>query len=1021
MSLVTSIKDSIEILNNFYDSNFENLNTVELVSQLVLIIFANIRSVFIYILTFQWFRDFSYLPILVPNGISSILQENFVLEGSDAALMSQNFSLLEAPSFSSNKFLIGFLNSFFLILPISCAHFITIRRLLIQGIPAGVSSAIGTIFGQLCFITCILFGIRGFLIPWVALEPVTYIIGFFLVTSIVYEMAHERAIRLIPFSHKKQLFNIFGLNFALAWTEQACIFQYFGNLSINPEPSLLEIAFGAVRRSNFGFLTQQSCFYLVGILVGSIVFSVLFGMTILVISNFLSVRICIFGRVSTSFLIQRLNFSLLILIFALSLTSLPYYGIDYLLGGPLGFISQDTAFEGTVFSRTTLKNYKLVGFAEKKPGATVLKVRPNTDISLFDRGDYLPRVVAKPVSFEQLNYGDTKLWLNRFKRSKSFFRFKQDKAKRARERFFKKLHNTQLIQWNVDGYKLKQLKVMQQQVKALRAQEEKLNTLRASTQKSNSPLLQEGGTAALTNVPSGQRDPFGAEGPGEEQKVDPLDSGPFRAATQAEAEENSINDRYAPLYDSSFEDAHAYKRNDDIKYFDEPGEAEIVLEDGSFATEENKRLAKISGDELIEQRFPEQKIARLQQEKFQRLQARTFNTGFFSSNQTLKPKIGKEFTQKQYYLSPIYRLLLKTDIDTFIRRQPKTHSLTIAQENQLFEKRLALSDYYNSLRYYMELPYVNAFQDAFQGSKSYADRVFNHQFKGTLKTVRRLFAVNLAENQPLITVGPKGAPGPEGHTFSKRVLKYDQPLFNDAEGPEGQNFLLHEELKKPADQQQMLSSSPFLSLTNSQPVYAGWDNQQRKLVITNRYLPTSLAGVEMGSEAYIKCPEDPKGLVRDQKNLAVGTAPSDEATLHYLLRTILNSKTKLEFTTWPISKQILEDPKTKQAVTYKLLFELKKDPRNQIEPWKSIFELPISLDDAQLLADLKKKGISFDYNTLPASIKRSNLSPTVKSRFLAQELLPPGRGGFIWPGTEKLKFDPFGPSGLLGRGLGKQT
>lgn len=462
MSLVTSIKDSIEILNNLYDSNFETLTTVQLISQLFLLIFSNIQSVFIYILSFQWFRDFIYLPILIPNGINSILQENFVLDDP----MSQIFSLLEAPSFSSNKFLIGFLNSFFLILPISCAHFIVIRRLLIQGIPAGISSAVGTILGQLCFITCILFGIRVFLIPWAGLEPLTYVVGFFLVTSIVYDMAHERAIRLIPLSQKKQLFNIFGLNFALAWTEQACIFQYLGNLSVNPEPSLLEIASS---QSKFGFFIDHS-FYLFGILFGSIFFSILMGITILEASNFLSIRI--FRRVSTW--IQRLNFSLLSLIFGLSLASLPYYGIDYMFGGPLGFVSQDTAFEGTVFARTTLRNYKL---EQKKPGTTVLKVKPNTDISLFDRGEYLPRFVPKPVTFEQLNYGDTKFWANRFKRSKTSYRFRQAKAKRARESFFKKLHNAQIIQWDVNDGKLNQLKKMQQQVNDLTIQEQKLNNV----------------------------------------------------------------------------------------------------------------------------------------------------------------------------------------------------------------------------------------------------------------------------------------------------------------------------------------------------------------------------------------------------------------------------------------------------------------------------------------------------------------------------------------------------------------
>lgn len=433
--------------------------------------------------------------------------------------------------------------------------------------------------------------------------------------------------------------------------------------------------------------------------------------------------------------------------------------------------------------------------------------------------------------------------------------------------------------------------------------------------------------------------------------------------------ENSSNQKFM----DSFRSADGYQKNLDENNESDFGLTNLWSSGGpSEARDEpsinsNNPLAKISGDELIEQRFSEQQVAKLQQKKFQRLQARTFNTGFFSSNKTRKPKIGKEFTQKQYYISPIYRLLLNTDIDAFIKRQPASHSLTIAQEKQLFEKRLALADYYNTLRYYMELPYVNAFQDAFQGSKSYADRVFNHQFKGTLKTVRRLFAVNLDDSNQFLS-------------FSKRVLKYDQPLFNDKEASE--NLFLHEEIKSSFGS----SSSPFLNLTNSQPLYAGWDNQQRKLVITNRYLPTSLAGVE------IKAPLN----FSEQKNPMFNE--------YFQLRNIFKSKTQLEFTTWPISKQMLEDPKTKQTIPYKVLFELKQDPRNQIKPWKSIFELPTSLEDEQELADLQEKGFSLEYSALPSSIKRINLRSTVKSRLLAQELLPPTRGGFIWPGTEKLKF-----------------
>ena len=107
----------------------------------------------IYFLSFQWIRDLVYLPILVPQISSTILKENYFLD----TPLSNFFTLLEIPSYESNRFILGFLNSFFLALPLSTSHFISARRLLVQGVPAGIASSFGTIIGQsffflLCFV-----------------------------------------------------------------------------------------------------------------------------------------------------------------------------------------------------------------------------------------------------------------------------------------------------------------------------------------------------------------------------------------------------------------------------------------------------------------------------------------------------------------------------------------------------------------------------------------------------------------------------------------------------------------------------------------------------------------------------------------------------------------------------------------------------------------------------------------------------------------------------------------------------
>lgn len=243
MSFVTAIRDYIELLNNLYDSFSNDLNFQKIIQETIIYLLSSFKFIIVYIISFQWFRDLSYLPILIPQISTSILKETFFLDTPFFGF----FNFLEIPSYSSNKFFIGFLNSFFLSLPFSCAHIIFIRRFLIQGTIAGIAAGLGNIFGQIFFLLFTIFGIRSLLIPWFSFEPLNYIIGFSLLFFIIYDMVHERAIKIVQFADQKTLFKIFLLNFALIWTEQSTIFQYLGNLTISPEPTVLESFFANTR------------------------------------------------------------------------------------------------------------------------------------------------------------------------------------------------------------------------------------------------------------------------------------------------------------------------------------------------------------------------------------------------------------------------------------------------------------------------------------------------------------------------------------------------------------------------------------------------------------------------------------------------------------------------------------------------------------------------------------------------------------------------------------------------------
>ena len=305
--------------------------------------------------------------------------------------------------------------------------------------------------------------------------------------------------------------------------------------------------------------------------------------------------------------------------------------------------------------------------------------------------------------------------------------------------------------------------------------------------------------------------------------------------------------------------------------------------------------------------------------------------------------------KQNYYSNPVYKFLLNINIDSFLLKEPSFQRLTSFEEKKLFEKRLILGSYYDSLRYYNQLPYIEQFQEFFDGSKSYADRVFNQQFKGTLKIVRRLFSITL---------------DPEENINSNRVLKFDQPLF--LKKNESQYKPFHEELpqkkfgslsKATPDQQK----SHFLEISNSTPFYAGWDQGLRKLVITNRLLPRSYAGYALYSPTKIK---------GDQ---------------YRTLANFIDSNKKIEFTTWPLPKTILDKTvKSSSTLPYNVLFELIKDLKNQdlIMQLSQIFE---------------------DKDTYPVNL--GQYSREEEEEEPTEKVFPPNKGGFVWPGNDSLKFD----------------
>jgi hypothetical protein len=414
LSVVTSIKDYVEVIHKLIetDANFHLTTYYDFGSILTFLILST-KNIFTNILTFHWFERFWSIPTLIPDISSALISEIFVFDGifhnnqnffeNPIAYGNQNFFLL-----SSEKFMIGFFNSLFLCFPTSIAHIITLRRFVMQGLEAGFISGLGTICGNLLWIGSILFGFRFLVIPWLSLDLFRYFLGFLLIVKYMWDSYSERRLILEDLSKYK----IFFLTFLLSFTEQTTIYPFLTNISFGSDATILE-TFPTENISQFFFL--HSC-YLLGLFVGS--FSLLqfmcwfwenpaFQIYMWVLSSF---------KTTTTVSSKFVNLAFLYLTMICAISNLAYFGFDYTLTNPLGFVHEDrlleqkelfeTSFLNTKASdRNTRRNRGRHGRRERWK-RRVRRYR-TFDASLYDQGVY------DLLTFEDLNYGFDRFWLRR--------------------------------------------------------------------------------------------------------------------------------------------------------------------------------------------------------------------------------------------------------------------------------------------------------------------------------------------------------------------------------------------------------------------------------------------------------------------------------------------------------------------------------------------------------------------------------------------------------------------------------
>lgn len=400
------LKDYIEHLHDV-SLVLGELNLFEWLVTFFAFVVKSIWLALCYIVSLHWITDFIELPasfkhyyIAVVDGKVNLPEPTSFLKSLfrsrsvrfDQLVVEPGFySFLDTSPLNTKTIISGFLNSFFLSLPVTVPHLLSARALLVNGIPAGVASFLGTMCGQVLFFSFVLFGLESFLQPFFQFEPLIIVIGIFITLEILCNLAEKPDFTLWSILDTNPLGALFRTQFILAWFEQVCVANYFGNLTFTNSVTALETTEG----SHFIFVTLT---YLFGLIMGCCIWSLLFGFLLIRLRTFLA---DIFSNVSFMEITEKLHYGLLTSMFAFAITTFPYYGYDFFTTNTLGYVHQDSALEwsnprnrhlvpGSYKERSLLDDRSLVEAEFDPRGEILLDSMPFQDIdrrpaSLFER------------------------------------------------------------------------------------------------------------------------------------------------------------------------------------------------------------------------------------------------------------------------------------------------------------------------------------------------------------------------------------------------------------------------------------------------------------------------------------------------------------------------------------------------------------------------------------------------------------------------------------------------------------
>lgn len=404
MSFISTLKDYVDHMNALETVLQHPLTLWVLIKSFFVFVYKSVSLAFVYFISFKWLTDFIELPAFFKQNYLGIIEGKSAFEGGlRMQLVKEFFPFGETSIRNSNPIFIGFLNSFFLALPLSVPHILSLRAFLINGVPAGVYSIAGTLFGQILFFGCVLFGAEFFLVPFFHLDGLVILGGIVLLINLVYKMIHLPDIRNLTFEHKRELNQFFKFNFVLAWIEQVGIFSYFGNLTLTPLNNLIQTNSSP---SSFFIVT---IFYLLSLTLGSLLWTGLFSFVLVKSYDFISNKWLY--NIPFHQLKERMHYICLTLVTLFCFNTIPYYGWDYLIANPLGFIYQDQALKDI----KPKIHYRAYQPSLKKTGAVPLPYEMVLSNLPFDEeiGRHDSETFDDHATYEQYSVDPERAWTNR--------------------------------------------------------------------------------------------------------------------------------------------------------------------------------------------------------------------------------------------------------------------------------------------------------------------------------------------------------------------------------------------------------------------------------------------------------------------------------------------------------------------------------------------------------------------------------------------------------------------------------